>query len=395
LAQGSIPVLLFIRFSAPPSIPGGSNIQISIVPYPPSKMRWRKIYAIVLGALLPHVASNDAQLEDAMAKFDDDMAGEEGVMLFQAAAEVLRRADTEVSDQQAVPARRSRDALVEDMCEEFSSSCQAKSEGGNAAVNAADAPLIIKADDSDVLDLTFVNAELALPADGNVDKNATAQAISWWLRLTLQALVVLILIDGIRRCGHDAADAPVCRGQSRDLDPVRQEDKNLKQHGQDFFRAALDGDFDRCEALLSDERIAAAIVSAEDVWGCTALHIAASREGAKSFGLTSALLQKGAKVDARDTVDETPLLSAARTGNVEVCNLLLAYGAGIDSTNMQEQSALFIAALEGQQETCKFLLKRGAAAPTLSRDELPILLQDLLAEEARYVPAADDDGEDL
>ena len=78
------------------------------------------------------------------------------------------------------------------------------------------------------------------------------------------------------------------------------------------------------------------------------------------------LLSHGARVDARDEQGFTPLLSAAKRGHTEVCQLLLETGkANVEETVvgpslLDGDTALMLAAHQGHASTVAVLLSKGA-----------------------------------
>ncbi len=73
------------------------------------------------------------------------------------------------------------------------------------------------------------------------------------------------------------------------------------------------------------------------------------------------LLDKGAKVDARDIVDETALIGAAGAGATNTVDLLLQRGAAIEHRSSHDGcTALIRAATAGHADTVKLLLAKGA-----------------------------------
>eukprot|EP00904_Undaria_pinnatifida_P002822 jgi/Undpi1/12540/HiC_scaffold_6.g02209.m1 len=72
------------------------------------------------------------------------------------------------------------------------------------------------------------------------------------------------------------------------------------------------------------------------------------------------LLEAGADVGAIDGEGNTPLLTAAETGGVALCELLLARGANADARNYEGLSALFLAVLGDAPECVEVLLYAGA-----------------------------------
>jgi ankyrin repeat protein len=97
----------------------------------------------------------------------------------------------------------------------------------------------------------------------------------------------------------------------------------------------------------------------EDDEGRTALHYAA-QEG--HCEVVAFLLSKGAQASTRNTVNETPLISASRCGHIGVVRLLLQHmGArGLQDRDDAGWTALLNAAYWGQDEVLRFLLLAGA-----------------------------------
>jgi uncharacterized protein len=77
-------------------------------------------------------------------------------------------------------------------------------------------------------------------------------------------------------------------------------------------------------------------------------------------GLTAALLDYGASVDARDRLGAKPLSHAARSGHLEMVDLLLARGAPIDARNLAGATALYFAAEASHAAIAARLIERGA-----------------------------------
>ena len=70
----------------------------------------------------------------------------------------------------------------------------------------------------------------------------------------------------------------------------------------------------------------------------------------------SALLEAGAKVDARDKDGYTPLMMAARDGRTEVVQVLIAHHADVGAKDASTQkTALEIAIANDQEDTAKVL----------------------------------------
>lgn len=297
-----------------------------------------------------------------VADIDDDEHEDDLFSLLQ--AEVITKSATTRTVKKEGHTATGR--LAEDLKAELSTDCVIES----AQQGTWDAT-------ADVVVATKNEAPMAVAEESKADAEAQEmlqQVLSWGLRLSLQAAVLALLVDGIRRYQlHGIKDS------NDSTQEISKEDELL--------RAAIAGDLECCKALL---RTGAANVLAEDMWGCTALHAVAAQQGRDGALVACQLLQAGAKVHARDAINETPLHFAARAGNIEVCELLLAYGAQLDSQNDQELTPLLLAARAGSEDACKFLLGRGARAPTSERDleMLPASLRELLEAQAEVDMAA-------
>jgi uncharacterized protein len=81
---------------------------------------------------------------------------------------------------------------------------------------------------------------------------------------------------------------------------------------------------------------------------------------ANCIALATELLDFGASVDARDRLGARPLSHAARSGHLEMVDLLLARGAPIDARNLAGGTALFFAAEAGHPSIAQRLIERGA-----------------------------------
>ena len=72
------------------------------------------------------------------------------------------------------------------------------------------------------------------------------------------------------------------------------------------------------------------------------------------------LLEMGANINSPDIVGWTPLLWAAKLGNVGVTELLLERGVLMDHVDIDGNAALHVAAHFGQVETTRTLMDYGA-----------------------------------
>ena len=72
------------------------------------------------------------------------------------------------------------------------------------------------------------------------------------------------------------------------------------------------------------------------------------------------LLGQGAKIEARDDSEQTPLYLAACEGHLEVAELLLDSGASVDASNIANYMPLMGASFGGHLAVAKLLVARGA-----------------------------------
>ncbi|CAN0261438.1 unnamed protein product, partial [Discosporangium mesarthrocarpum] len=97
---------------------------------------------------------------------------------------------------------------------------------------------------------------------------------------------------------------------------------------------------------------------ARDKDGYTPLHWAAMRGHA---GVARSLLRGGAQSDARSPADKTPLHHAAASGSTEVVLVLLEAGADANARNRYGSTPLHRAAFNGRHGVVRALLESGKA----------------------------------
>jgi ankyrin repeat protein len=90
-----------------------------------------------------------------------------------------------------------------------------------------------------------------------------------------------------------------------------------------------------------------------------AKHLAAVEAG--TLREVTALLDKGANVDATDDFDRTPLMMAALGGHREIVKNLIDAGAELDATAKYGQTALQFARQGGHEEIVTLLVNAGAS----------------------------------
>ena len=79
------------------------------------------------------------------------------------------------------------------------------------------------------------------------------------------------------------------------------------------------------------------------------------------------LLEMGADINSPDIVGWTPLLCAAKAGNVGVAELLLERGVLTDHVDIDGNAALHAAAHFNQVETTRILMNYGASLQVLNK----------------------------
>jgi ankyrin repeat protein len=83
----------------------------------------------------------------------------------------------------------------------------------------------------------------------------------------------------------------------------------------------------------------------------------------------SALIAKGADVNARNNYGWTALSHAARAGNAELVKLLLAHGADVNARDQSGWTPLMRAAMKGHVDVVRVLLEHGAAVNDQEKEE--------------------------
>ena len=98
---------------------------------------------------------------------------------------------------------------------------------------------------------------------------------------------------------------------------------------------------------------------------CTALHLIFYPSGSDSRGpltasLVALLLRSGCDIEARDQYGQTPLLCAARSGNVEIVCCLVDHGADHEAISDLGFGVIHMAAYDDERlEVLKFFISRG------------------------------------
>lgn len=207
----------------------------------------------------------------------------------------------------------------------------------------------------------------AADATANIETDIPkASAGSDTVRIILQALAILLIMDGLRRWTSKDTSAKTVTV------PVSSKTSTPVAPSPALLMAALEGNADAFEASIGSSLSTLSLV---DSWGCSVLHYAAK---GGSVHILQRLLDLGAKVDALDAWDETPLHLAARAGHGEACQTLLEARARIDATNAEEFTPLVVAGQAEHKAICTLLIERGAGVASLPNEEVPDLVKRLL-----------------
>lgn len=91
----------------------------------------------------------------------------------------------------------------------------------------------------------------------------------------------------------------------------------------------------------------------------TALHLAAPRGRGSVMGVL--LSEPGIRPDQEDEIRQTPIMHAARHGNLETVNALLQFNADLYSLDLAGRDALIHAAIGGDAQVIALLLKQPKA----------------------------------
>jgi ankyrin repeat protein len=123
----------------------------------------------------------------------------------------------------------------------------------------------------------------------------------------------------------------------------------------EFVKAAQNGDLIEVKRLFALNPV---IINEKDREKDTAI-MKACRD-CNAINVVAFLLENGANINDRDTIDQTPLIIASQNGCTDIVRMLLDAGANIEHKNDQGENALISAAQEGNIDTVKLLLDAGA-----------------------------------
>ncbi|KAI9888557.1 MAG: hypothetical protein M1814_006827 [Vezdaea aestivalis] len=132
--------------------------------------------------------------------------------------------------------------------------------------------------------------------------------------------------------------------------------------GTALLEAAFHGDLATVERLVS----LGADVDTLDSFHRSALLVAAEGErdayGTKAdhLGVVKLLLTEGANINAQNDDDESPLMLASFTGNIQMVQLILDNGADIEAEDVKGRTALVHASMVGNVDVAHLLIKAGA-----------------------------------
>ena len=140
---------------------------------------------------------------------------------------------------------------------------------------------------------------------------------------------------------------------------------------QQLREAAARGDAAQVSALLAR----GASIDARDAQGRTALLLATHHNRVQAARV---LIDAGADVNAQDAIHDSPYLYAGARGHNEILRLTLAHGADLRSTNRYGGTALIPAAERGHVETVRMLIAAGVAVDHVNRLKWTALLEAII-----------------
>ena len=212
-------------------------------------------------------------------------------------------------------------------------------------------------------DRAAVRALVASGADVNVAQADGATALHWAAHWDDVEMAALLLRAGARvDAANDFGVTPLllASGNGRPamiallLEAGADANAAAASGEVPLMAAARTGNLEVVDALL-DRR--AEVNYKAPGHGQSALMWAISERHSKVAGR---LVERGADIRARSTGGYTPLLFAARVGDVESSRLLVAAGADINDKTPDETSALIVAVVRGHTAFAIDLLERGA-----------------------------------
>ena len=85
------------------------------------------------------------------------------------------------------------------------------------------------------------------------------------------------------------------------------------------------------------------------------------------------LVEKGAKVNAKEYRGLTPLFIAANNNNLEIVKYLVENGADVNAKDNVDNTAAFIAAVSGNLEMLQYLVEKGADITVKNKSNVTVL----------------------
>ena len=137
----------------------------------------------------------------------------------------------------------------------------------------------------------------------------------------------------------------------------------IEQLIENLLSATISNDTEKAKNILTEIKkypsllVVHALSCADDLYGLSALHLAAERN---NTDLIKLFIDNGAKVNLRTFTKETPLHIAAENGHVEAGKLLLEKGAAIDPQDERGLTPLHQAVLHYRGGMIAFLVSQGA-----------------------------------
>lgn len=119
--------------------------------------------------------------------------------------------------------------------------------------------------------------------------------------------------------------------------------------------AVYDGNFDMAKLLVEN---GADVNASMDM--ITALHIASALQTSVAKDIINFLLENGADIDAAGPKGETPLMSAAASGQFNTAQLLIEKGANVHAVSSEGETPLMSAVIGGNINVVKLLVEKGA-----------------------------------
>ena len=126
----------------------------------------------------------------------------------------------------------------------------------------------------------------------------------------------------------------------------------------ELHNAAEKGNLRKVKELLNR----GAKINAKDFYGTQPIHLAAIRGHSN---VVKELLNRGAKVNAQDTYYRQPIHKAAERGHSNVVKELLNRGANIHAQDFYGNQPIHVAAKKGRLIVVKELISRGANAKSV------------------------------